>query len=408
MGLVYRARDPLLDRHVAVKVLFPSSSLGAGDLLEEARALAALAHPNIVSVFEVGVHDEQAFMAMELLVGTTLRALMRSSRVSMRRALGLASQMARGLAAAHASAIVHCDVKPDNVIVTDAGPVKLIDFGLARSTLARLSEARVERAGGTPGYLAPEIEQGSRPTPASDVYALGIVLRQFMDSFAGRPAVEQQPGRVLRDLVETACAPHPMARPTADVMATRLGELVGALDRPEPGSAAPRLWVVPPELPPAPTGEAVSGVQTQTISRGLPPPVIVSSCGRVQGWLLDPIGMLNIVAPGAVVDGAVAGFIMEQLDKRMRLRSPRGPYRFIHDFSQSHSYTSEARQLLTCYGTRVLGETSRAILAVPHARPLYQMGAMTAVAVLRASGMRIDLASDWRAGLAELGCAVVG
>src|SRR3990172_4118159 len=135
MGVVYRARDTRLGREVAVKVISSSFS-GDRDRVkrfeQEARAAGALNHPNIVSIYDVGTHDDSPFVVMELAEGETLRAKVGRGPLPVRKAVDYAVQVAEGLAAAHGKGIVHRDLKPENLFVTESGRVKILDFGLAK------------------------------------------------------------------------------------------------------------------------------------------------------------------------------------------------------------------------------------------------------------------------------------
>ena len=136
MGEVYRARDTRLDRLVAVKVLAPgiADAERLGRFEQEARAAAALNHPHILAVHDVGRHDDTPFIVSELLEGDTLRDRLTHGALPPRRAIEFAIQIARGLAAAHERGIVHRDLKPENVFVTSEGRIKILDFGLAKLT----------------------------------------------------------------------------------------------------------------------------------------------------------------------------------------------------------------------------------------------------------------------------------
>ncbi len=140
MGEVYRAHDTRLDREVAIKVL-PESLTSDPDRLrrfeQEARAAAALNHPNILAVYQMATHDGVSYMVTELLDGETLRERLRRGPVPLRKAIDYAGQIAHGLAAAHDKGIVHRDLKPENLFVTKDGRVKILDFGLAKLTQTR-------------------------------------------------------------------------------------------------------------------------------------------------------------------------------------------------------------------------------------------------------------------------------
>ena len=185
MGEVYRAVDTRLKRQVAVKIL-PAGN-DDPELRErfdrEARAVAALSHPNIVAIHDVGVHDGIAYAAIELLEGETLRARIGGAPLALATAVDYAAQIGRGLAAAHDRGIVHRDLKPDNVFITRDGQVKILDFGIA--TEPTPSEADETRAPaqtepgmvlGTVGYMSPEQARGERADTRSDIFSLGCVL----------------------------------------------------------------------------------------------------------------------------------------------------------------------------------------------------------------------------------------
>ena len=146
MGVVYAARDPQLGRAVALKTV-------AGDaerMLREARAMAQLSHPNVIPIFDVGTHGEDVFLAMELLVGETLRTWLAEQRRTPRTILDVMREVGAGLAAAHGAGIVHRDIKPENILVGDHGRVCVTDFGLAQT-----SDAPADEVAGTPAYMSP-------------------------------------------------------------------------------------------------------------------------------------------------------------------------------------------------------------------------------------------------------------
>ncbi|MGH9241518.1 MAG: WD40 repeat domain-containing serine/threonine protein kinase [Vicinamibacterales bacterium] len=194
MGVVYRARDARLDRQVAIKVLSASDSDEHVSLLtREAKAIAALSHPNIVAVFDTGVQDGRMFVVMELLAGQTLRAALAAGGMGVRRAVDVAIQIARGLGAAHDTGLVHRDLKPENVFLTDDGQVKVLDFGLARRFNQSPSDATTAATGpgilmGTLGYMAPEQVRGQTVDPRADLFAFGAVLYEMV---TGRRAFQK-------------------------------------------------------------------------------------------------------------------------------------------------------------------------------------------------------------------------
>jgi hypothetical protein len=194
MGEVYRARDTRLQREVAIKVLPERLSSDAARLKRferEARSASALNHPNIVTIYEVGQSDSTSFIVMELVDGKTLRELLYTGALPLRKLLSIAAQVADGLAKAHASGIVHRDVKPENVMVSSDGFVKILDFGLAklahpRSDLGQSAENPTIPGGtepdvvmGTVGYMSPEQAAGQPVDFRSDQFSLGSILYEM-------------------------------------------------------------------------------------------------------------------------------------------------------------------------------------------------------------------------------------
>jgi WD40 repeat protein len=190
MGEVYRARDTRLGRDVAIKVL-PDDIAGDADRLrrfeEEARAVAALNHPNILTVHDVGAQGGTSFVVTELLEGETLREVLSRRVPTQRQLLSVAVQAAHGLAAAHRKGIVHRDLKPENVFVTTEGRVKILDFGLAKRAGTRdameAKTANVTEPGvlmGTLAYMSPEQARGEAVGLASDVFSFGVVLYELL------------------------------------------------------------------------------------------------------------------------------------------------------------------------------------------------------------------------------------
>jgi len=194
MGEVYRARDARLGREVAIKVL-PAETDDTPDSLarfeREARAVAALNHPNILAIHDIGNESGVVYAVMELLEGETLRdRLQQQRRITPLKAIEYAIQIARGLAAAHERGIVHRDLKPENLFITREGHVKILDFGLALQAAAAGAADADTRATrfvtepgllvGTPGYTSPEQVLGEPATPRTDLFAFGIVVYEML------------------------------------------------------------------------------------------------------------------------------------------------------------------------------------------------------------------------------------
>jgi serine/threonine-protein kinase len=224
MGEVYRARDTRLERNVAVKVL-PESLIADPEALarfeREARSIAALSHPNILAIHDFGREDQTVYAVMELLEGETLREKL-AQALPRRKALDYALQIAQGLAAAHARGIVHRDLKPENIFVTRDGLVKILDFGLAKSSESAVpTDAEAPTAGatrpgwvlGTPGYMSPEQARGVPADHRSDLFSFGAILYEMLAgerAFRGDNDVEMLVA-VIRD------PPPPLSRPGRSV-----------------------------------------------------------------------------------------------------------------------------------------------------------------------------------------------
>ena len=209
MGEVYRATDPRLARDVAIKVLPRSLAADPKALARfeaEARAVAALSHPNILGIYDLGREGETLYAVTELIEGQTLRErIEREGALPLRETLDLGAQVARGLAAAHEKGIVHRDVKPANLLVARDGRIKILDFGLAKQAAPADSQSRIAAAAtmgpgtepgtvlGTVGYMAPEQVRGEPADERSDIFALGVVLYEMATgerAFAGETGAE--------------------------------------------------------------------------------------------------------------------------------------------------------------------------------------------------------------------------
>jgi len=241
MGVVYRAEDNRLRRPVALKILRPELM---GDeerrqrFLHEARAAAAVTHPNIAAVYEVGEENGVVFMAMELVQGRTLRFLLGADRLSIGEALRIGAKIAAGLAQAHQAGVIHRDLKPDNIMIGPESSVKILDFGLAK-VLKCYRDARdpdasqadtlsgvATRAGqvmGTAAYMSPEQTRGEPLDQRSDIFALGIVLYELVTGrtpFRGRTNIETL-ASIMRDRHTPAAGINPNVPPEMDRIISR-------------------------------------------------------------------------------------------------------------------------------------------------------------------------------------------
>lgn len=219
MGEVYRARDTRLGRDVAIKVLPESVAKDADRLLrfeQEARTVAALNHPNILGIFDVGVQGATHYLVSELLEGETLRQTLESGPLPVRRATEYAAEIADGLAAAHAKGVIHRDLKPENVFIVKTGGVKILDFGLAKaSQVAAAAAGTQETVGvngtapgmvmGTVGYMSPEQVRGERVDHRTDIFSFGAVLYEMVSgkrAFQKGSAVETMSAILKEDVPE--------------------------------------------------------------------------------------------------------------------------------------------------------------------------------------------------------------
>jgi Tol biopolymer transport system component len=233
MGEVYRARDTRLDRDVAIKLLPDGVANDATQrtrLEREAKAVAALSHPNILAIHDTGVHDGQFFVVTELLDGETLRAEFVHGALPVKKAIDITVQVARGLAAAHDKGVVHRDLKPENLFLLHDGQVKILDFGLAKltgaapgmagvtavATAAALSEPGMVM--GTVGYMSPEQARGQDVDARADLFALGAVLYEALSgqrAFLRETAVETMTA-ILREDPPDLTATRPELSPALD------------------------------------------------------------------------------------------------------------------------------------------------------------------------------------------------
>ena len=245
MGSVFVARDRRLGRLVAIKFIAATQIdiHARARFAREARALARCQHPNVVSLFHVGATGAHPYLVCELIVGHRLDEL--SQPLPWPEAAGIALGLARAVAAAHARGVVHCDVKPANVMISDEGHVKLIDFGLAKlhdklHVIDPILE--VGTVAGTPRYMAPELWSGCYATPRTDVYALGLVLHELLIGpvrhRAERDVASLPP--VLVRTIDDCTRTDPGERPTSAAEVRDALELVTP-QRPHPWSPVARI-----------------------------------------------------------------------------------------------------------------------------------------------------------------------
>jgi serine/threonine protein kinase len=227
MGEVYRARDLRLGRDVAIKVLPEGLARDVERLRRfetEARAVAALNHPNILSIHDIGTHEGTPYLVSECLEGQSLRQELSGGAIPLRRAVEYGTEIAQGLAAAHEQGIIHRDLKPENVFVTRDGRVKILDFGLAKLARPEASaddgatlEAVPTSAGavlGTVGYMSPEQVKGAPADARSDIFALGTILYEMFSgqrAFRRDTAVETMTAILKEDPAELSVSSNPIS-----------------------------------------------------------------------------------------------------------------------------------------------------------------------------------------------------
>ncbi len=300
MATVWAGTDTRLGRPVAIKELAGTGSNEPAALERfdrEARTIACLSHPNIVSVHDFGIQDGRPYLIMELVDGPTVAQLVSDGPLPVADALAIAAQTSDGLAAAHAAGIIHRDVKPANLILASSGVVKICDFGIVQllDTTGHASLTTSAVAMGSAMYMAPEQVNGERLDARADLYALGCTLYVMLAGrppFAGTPVsvvfqhVTAVPDRLdtlrpglpggVADLVADLLAKNPDARP-AD--AVTVGATIAALaaDLPEPvGVPAPRRSAVPAMVGPA----ATSAAEAPPPASGTPEPAAGTGAGK--------------------------------------------------------------------------------------------------------------------------------
>jgi serine/threonine protein kinase len=251
MGVVWRARDERLERIVGIKQLLLQPGLTEEQkqdarrrALREARIAAKLHHPNAIVVFDVAEHDGDPCIVMEYLAARSLAAVLgEQGSLSVEEVAALGTQIASAIAVAHASGIVHRDIKPGNILITDGGIAKITDFGIARA-VGDMTITQTGMFAGTPAYLAPEVARGSDPTSASDVFSFGATLYDAVEG--GPPFPERQNQLALLRLVAEGVVqppkqagaltallmqllrPEPADRPTMAQASRLLAELAGS------------------------------------------------------------------------------------------------------------------------------------------------------------------------------------
>ena len=232
MGEVYRARDTRLNRDVAIKIL-PAAFSDDAQCLDrferEARILSTLNHPNLLSIYDVGLQNSIHYLVSELLDGELLRHRIQEGEIPGRKALDYAVQIAKGLAAAHEKGVVHRDLKPENIFVTADGRIKILDFGLAKQNVPADSEKTASRDSltdqgtvmGTVGYMSPEQVRGNTADSRSDIFSFGAILYEMLigtRAFKGNSSVETMHAILREDPPEIPTADRKISPGTERVL----------------------------------------------------------------------------------------------------------------------------------------------------------------------------------------------
>jgi serine/threonine protein kinase len=309
MANVYRARDLNLQREVAIKILrddLVSDPAFQARFLHEARAAANLLHPNIVTVYDFGQEAGRTYMAMEYVQGTDLKTLLRRrGTLPIEESLGLVIQACAAVGYAHRAGLIHCDLKPQNILVTPDGRAKITDFGIARALVTIHPEEFSDVVWGSPQYFAPEQAAGGPPSPASDVYSLGIILYEVL---TGRLPFEATDSAQLARMHLSATPPSPRSMNPAIPLS--LEQIVYKVLSKEPSARyrtadqlgrvlmtfAPRSTLA--EMPPQALAASSPGPQpeasTAPMEKPEPTPMPVD-------WLAVALGLLALLAVGGLI-----------------------------------------------------------------------------------------------------------
>jgi len=333
MAVVYRAHDLMLERKVAIKILrenFSNDPTFRERFRQEARAAANLSHPNIVTVHDFGLDSGRLFIVMENVPGTDLKSILQKrGRLPMDDALTLMVQACAGVGYAHRAGLVHCDIKPHNMLITPDKRLKVTDFGIARALASIQPEEKTDVVWGSPQYFAPEQAAGGPPSPASDVYSLGIVLFEMLTGqlpFSGSSATElaqlhrETPAPPIRELdpaipatleqiLLKVLAKEPSARyRTADQLGRVLVTFTQQSDAAKIASV-PKFPSIPepdhsksiPE-PPTPTIQRQIYSQPPSLPRPIPAPISKNEDNPLDiDWLTLGLLLLALIAVGGLI-----------------------------------------------------------------------------------------------------------
>ena len=328
MAVVYQAKDLMLERPVAIKLLrqdYSNHPAFREHFRQEARAVANLSHPNIVTVHDFGLDNGWLFLVMEYVPGANLKSILRQrGRLEILEAVSLLVQACAGVGYAHRAGLIHCDIKPHNMLVTPDQRLKVTDFGIARALASIQPDEKHDVVWGSPAYLSPEQAAGQAPSPASDVYSLGVVLyealtgqlpfqsadpaeliRLHRDAQPVPPArLNPQIPQPLEQIVLKILSKEPSARyRTADQMGRVLEAIGQQLQttqtnlRPEVPSASPHPMPASTPVPSRPT-PASAPIPSQPVQIA---PQEENALLPSIDWLSILLGLLALLAVGGLI-----------------------------------------------------------------------------------------------------------
>ncbi len=324
MATVYRAKDLMLERPIAIKILRADYSQDPAfreRFRQEAKAAANLSHSNIVTVHDFGLDHQRLFIVMEHVPGHTIKDLVdKRGRFTIEKAIHLMVQACAGIGYAHRAGLVHCDVKPHNILVSPDQRVKVADFGIARALASIHPDERTDTVWGSPQYFSPEQAAGHAPSPASDVYGLGVILYEMLTGqlpFTAQTSqelarlhrtVDPKPPRQfnpaispdLERIILKVLSKEPSARyRTAD----QLGRVLITFTENPPHTPAARSASPPPRVVPPPQvqpqpqyQQRPRAVTSQEISKPIPTPRNSSQID----WITTGLGLTALLAVGGL------------------------------------------------------------------------------------------------------------
>lgn len=320
MAMVYQARDTVLERMVAIKVLrqdFSEDEAFRSRFLQEAKAAANLTHPNIVTVHDLILYGGRFYIVMEYMPGTDLKTLIKQrGALTVEEALYIMIQVCSGVGYAHRAKIVHCDLKPQNILITPDLRAKVADFGIARALTSISPEERHDMVWGSPQYFSPEQASGLPPSRASDVYSLGVILFELltgrlpfdstdpaqlveMHRFSTPPSVSALNPSIpveLDRIIRKVLSKEPSQRyRTADQLGQILNDLYSNILAGENAQALEPPAAVSPAVVPA------SSTASVTINQQLPAAPVRKTSQSEINWSMIGLGLLTFLTVGGLI-----------------------------------------------------------------------------------------------------------